>query len=139
MKPCILLAVVFLAVGLVVAGCSSVRTIGPSSNLHSLVGHSVRFEGRFDGPGKEADYVVISDQAVFPNGVIYLIGKPDFGGREVSYGSTITVEGKLRYAIEDEPRPEEKKNEDSIQHAGNFFFIENAKVRLIQQLSVTPK
>jgi hypothetical protein len=127
-------------IAMFIAGCSSVRTIDSSSDLHALVGQYVRCEGRFDGPGKEADFVVISDRAAFPNGEVYLTGNPDFGGREISYGSIVTIEGELMFYQDSKPNPEEKKSGHPLQQtAGDFFFIGNAKVSLIRPPGIAPK
>jgi hypothetical protein len=108
------------------AGCHSrtARTARPS-DLRPLVGHEVHLEGRFDGPGKLADYIVV------PGGEIYLFEPIESGGRKLAYGSTIAVEGVLGYRS----YPPTTQPEGGVPWPArpeDHYFINNAKVRVLR-------
>jgi hypothetical protein len=115
-----------------IAGCrkatNSTRT---PSDLQSLVGHQVRLEGRFGGPGKLADYITVGGEQ------IYLMKEPPSGriARDIAYGSTIGVEGVLSFWSSPPLTEEEKEQYErgpGEARIPDHFYIDNVKVHLIR-------
>lgn len=111
---------------LAIAGSpSSTKPTSNPSDFQSLVGHRVHLEGRFGGPGKLADYVTV------PGGQIYLTGRVDSGGREIEYGTTISVDGILGYRSY--PPSTQPEGETPVARPPDHFYIDNAKVRVLRR------
>jgi len=105
------------------------KTKNPStalpSDLSSLVGKHVRLEGRFGGPGKLADYVVV------PGGQVYLFGKVT-GEVEHAYGSTVSIEGVLGYhSYSPSPSTEDGSKAIVAAQPPDHYYIENPNVHTI--------
>jgi hypothetical protein len=115
-----------LWIELIFAQSTSAPATQPT-DLRGLVGQRVRLEGRFDGPGKLADYVVV------PGGHFYLMGKTDTGGRDVGYGSTVAVEGVLQY--QEYPPPRQPDGELPQARPPDHFYMMDAKVTILRRAS----
>jgi hypothetical protein len=113
------LALAFAAIGC--TGSSSGRT--EPADLRSLVGQAVHLEGRFAGPGKLADLIIV------PGGAIYLTGIVDNGGAKIEYGDTIVAEGVLGY--QHYPHAPTSQEEVQVAPPPDHFYILNAKVRVV--------
>ena len=98
---------------------------GPDE-LQSLIGRNVHLKGRFGGPGKLADYVVVTGEE------IYLMGIIDSGGRRLQYGSIVTVDGVLGYRSYPSIAPADVN--PLAARPLDHFYIENPKVCVLPLL-----
>ena len=117
-----------LWIELICAQSTSAPVTQPT-DLHGLVGQRVCLEGRFDGPGKLADYVVVHGGYFY----FYLMGKTDTGGRDVGYGSTVAVEGVLRYQTY--PPATQPDGELPQARPPDHFYMVDAKVTILRRAS----
>jgi hypothetical protein len=116
---------------LLLSGCSG--TNSPSATpsqegarLASKVGQEVTLRGRFDGPGKLADYVIADGEQVYLKG----ISPPDANSME--YGTEVIVRGKLQHYV---PLKADSEPTDSDEQprAGlpEHYFIQAAKLERV--------
>jgi hypothetical protein len=87
--------------------------------LASKVGKMVTLEGRFDGPGKIADYIIVGDEEVYLTGN----SKPD--GNAMHYGTDVIVKGKLQRYVPPKNEPRIAGQPAAI--LGEHYFIESAE------------
>jgi hypothetical protein len=86
----------------------------------------VHFEGKFGGPGKISDYVML--QA----GTVYLTGVLDTGDHGIPlYGSSISVEGVLNYVPLASSSPNDTASPPYAAPMTNYYYIDAAKVRFL--------
>jgi hypothetical protein len=133
--PCVLVFLAWLIV-CVPAGWGITQTVmrsrdlfrspqTPQNDLHSQIGQMVHLEGEFNGPGKEADYILV----VGKDG-IYL-PRIDSGGAAIPYGSWVSADGVLQFQ-KFPPASQPAGSAPLIQIPPDYFFIENAKIHLIR-------
>jgi len=102
-----------------VVGCHSPASQPASTpTLEVQTGHAVHFEGKFQGPGKLADYIRVDNHA------IYLID-PEFGGQDITYDSAVAVDGVLLHS------PGYSSGRNDEQGTPPYFYINGAHVRRI--------
>jgi hypothetical protein len=83
------------------------------------IGQEVTLHGRFDGPGKLADFIVLADgQAV------YLMGDNAPHPSTTAYGVEIAVRGTLRHYVP----PPDSQLPDSVAQLPEHYFIESTHV-----------
>ena len=113
--------VALVAVLYSVLGCNSpMNQQANPDELQSLIGRNVHLEGRFGGPGKLADYVVVTGEE------IYLMGTIDSGGLRLHYGNIVTVDGVLGYRSYPSIAPADVN--PLAARPLDHFYIENPKV-----------
>lgn len=74
----------------------------------------------------QAEYVVADGQEV------YLMGTTDFGGESLRYGTTVDVEGVLKF----HPYVAPKSALD--QSPGGYLFVQHAEVRHVSESGNSP-
>lgn len=117
------------------AGCSTSNTLSQApeptaASLVSKVGQEVTLRGRFDGPGKVADYIVIA------NGEhVYLTGESQPDPNSTKYGTEVVIRGKLQHYI---PPPADftapVPDEPIRAIPGEHYFIDSAVLVGVPQL-----
>lgn len=86
--------------------------------LASKVGQEVTLRGRFAGPGKIADLIVVDGEAV------YLTDGFSPGKIVIEYGKEIVVRGTLQHSMP----PANSHFPDSFQQSPDYYFIEDAQL-----------
>jgi hypothetical protein len=102
-----------------------VTTSQQNNNVTRLardVGKIVTLQGRFDGPGKLADYIVVDNVGV------YLMGNSKPSARSVKYGTEVIVKGKLQHYVPPKADSPPTVDGQSVAIVGEHYFIESAEL-----------
>ncbi len=91
-----------------------------TKGLASKVGRIVTLEGRFDGPGKIADYIVVDDDEV------YLTGNSRLDSNSVRFGTEVIVKGKLQHYVPPKVDAPPTVGGQTVAIVGEHYFIESA-------------
>lgn len=98
------------------------RQRSPSVNgLASNVGKIVTLQGRFDGPGKLADYIVVDDEGV------YLMDDSKLIANSVKHGTEVIVKGKLQHYAPPKAEPR-TVNGQPVAILGGHYFVESVEL-----------
>jgi hypothetical protein len=89
--------------------------------LASKVGKIVTLEGRFDGPGKIADYIIARGEEVYLTGN----SKPD--PNSTPYGTEVIVKGKLQHYVPPKDNAPSTVGGRPFAKPGEHYFIESAE------------
>jgi hypothetical protein len=96
----------------------------PQNDFHSQIGQMVHLEGEFNGPGKEADYILVGKDEIY-------LPRIDSGGATIPYGSWVSADGVLQFQkFSSATQPTDLS--PPIQIPPDYFFIENAKIHLVR-------
>lgn len=90
--------------------------------LTSNVGKIVTLQGRFDGPGKLADYIVVD------NVEVYLKGSSKPNADSVKYGTEVIVKGKLQHYEPPKADAAPTVHGQPAAIVGEHYFIESAEL-----------
>jgi hypothetical protein len=106
-------------------GCEAFVTeaVSWAAGLASKVGQQVTLRGRFDGPGKIADYIITD------GGLVYLVGGIRAGGNSLKNGTEIVVKGTLqRYLQPPSNLASSVVKDESMAMRPEHYFIEAAEL-----------